>query len=55
MNCSVLSLNLVCNGLNSMKLILSLYCHDLILHVKFYEDIIRLRIVIALRSPCYFK
>ena len=46
--CSVLILNLVCNRWNSMKVILSLYCHDVMLHVKFCEDVIRLRKVIAL-------
>ena len=36
-----------------MKRILSIYDHSVMRHVMFDEDVIRFRVVIALRSPTY--
>ena len=53
-NCSIISHKLVSNKQNFMKLILSIFDHGLMMHVKFSEDVISCRGVIAISSlQCY--
>ena len=48
MNVSVLSHKLASNRRNFMKLILSIYDHGVMMHVKLHKDVIGCREVIAL-------
>ena len=48
MTFSDLSHSNVTNGWSFMKLILSMYDYSVMIHVKFYDDVIRFREVIAL-------
>ena len=48
MNCFDLSHNLVSNGLNFMKFILSIYDRDVMIHVTILEDVISFKGVMAL-------